>query len=173
MGRVNRYVMNDLGGGQCVLKLAWVINFQKPTTIPLLGFFIGWYHNTSPEAWIYFGDAEHLRAGLDSQGLRLSRFEFSQAHHYWRRYRELSYGLGLVLVIRLAAHLGRRTARVPAAGLRLVQPMHQPMHFRVRDHDRRRCPEVLHSSPQTRADLPTARMMKQRICASMNLASAQ
>ena len=76
MGRVNRYVMNDLGGGQCVLKLAWVINFQKPTTIPLLGFFIGWYHNTSPEAWIYFGDAEHLRAGLDSQGLRLSRFEF-------------------------------------------------------------------------------------------------
>jgi len=54
MGRVNRYVMNDLGGGQRVLKLAWVINFQKLTTIPLLGFFIGWYHNTSSEAWIYF-----------------------------------------------------------------------------------------------------------------------
>ena len=54
MGRVNRYVMSDLGGGRRVLKLAWVINFQKLTTIPLLGFFIGWYHNTSPEAWIYF-----------------------------------------------------------------------------------------------------------------------
>jgi protein-S-isoprenylcysteine O-methyltransferase Ste14 len=54
MGRVNRYVMNDLGGGQRILKLAWVINFQKLTTIPLLGFFIGWYHNTRPEAWIYF-----------------------------------------------------------------------------------------------------------------------
>ena len=54
MGRVNRYVMNDLGGGQRVLKPAWVINFQKLTTIPLLGFFIGWYHNTRPEAWIYF-----------------------------------------------------------------------------------------------------------------------
>ena len=54
MGRVNRYVMNDFGGGQRVLKLAWVINFQKLTTIPLLGFFIGWYHNTRPEAWIYF-----------------------------------------------------------------------------------------------------------------------
>lgn len=32
-----------------------------------------------------FCDAEQLRAGLDRQGLRLSGFEFSQAHHYWRR----------------------------------------------------------------------------------------
>ena len=46
MGRVNRYVMNDLGGGQRILKLAWVINFQKLTTIPLLG--LGWLNSLTP-----------------------------------------------------------------------------------------------------------------------------
>jgi len=53
MGRVNNYVMNDFGGGRRPWKLAWVINFQKLATIPLLGGFIAWYHNTTPAAWIY------------------------------------------------------------------------------------------------------------------------
>ena len=36
MGRLGRYIMNNYGGGPRVLKLAWVINFQKLTTIPML-----------------------------------------------------------------------------------------------------------------------------------------
>ena len=53
MGRVNNYIMNDIGGGRRSLKLAWVINFQKLAGISLLGAFIVWYHNTSVAAWIY------------------------------------------------------------------------------------------------------------------------
>jgi protein-S-isoprenylcysteine O-methyltransferase Ste14 len=49
MGRV----MHDLGGGERRWKVAWVINFQKLGTLPLLVGFIAWYHNTSPSAWIY------------------------------------------------------------------------------------------------------------------------
>ena len=35
------------------MKLAWVINFQKLATIPLLAIFIFKYHNFSSAAWIY------------------------------------------------------------------------------------------------------------------------
>ena len=35
-GSVIHYLMNDFGGGRRRLKLAWVINFQKLATIPLL-----------------------------------------------------------------------------------------------------------------------------------------
>ena len=52
-GRVIHYVMNDFGGGRRLLKLAWVINFQKLGTIPLFAFFIFKYHNSSAAAWIY------------------------------------------------------------------------------------------------------------------------
>ena len=54
MGRVTNYLMNDCGGGRRVLKLAWVINFQKLSAIPLLAVLIARYHNTSAAAWIYF-----------------------------------------------------------------------------------------------------------------------
>lgn len=54
MGRVTNYLLNDCGGGRRVLKLAWVINFQKISTIPLLAVFIARYHNTGAAAWIYF-----------------------------------------------------------------------------------------------------------------------
>jgi protein-S-isoprenylcysteine O-methyltransferase Ste14 len=47
--------MNDFGGGPRLLKLAWVIDFQKLATIPLFGTLIAWYHNTSVAAWIYLG----------------------------------------------------------------------------------------------------------------------
>jgi protein-S-isoprenylcysteine O-methyltransferase Ste14 len=53
LGRVNHHIMNDFGGGPRPWKLAWVINFQKLGTLPLLGVFIAWYHNTSAAAWIY------------------------------------------------------------------------------------------------------------------------
>src|SRR5262249_43608387 len=53
MGRVTNYVMNDCGGGRRVLKLAWVINFQKLATIPVLGAFLARYHNTSAAALVY------------------------------------------------------------------------------------------------------------------------
>lgn len=53
MGRINQVIMNDFGGGRRFLKLAWVINFQKLATIPLLVLFMVWYHNASAAAWIY------------------------------------------------------------------------------------------------------------------------
>ena len=43
-------------------KFAWVINFQKAGTFPLLLFFIAWYHNTTTAAWIYL--AMHGSCGL-------------------------------------------------------------------------------------------------------------
>ena len=53
MGRLNRYIMSDCGGGRRLLKLAWVINFQKLATIPILGLFMIRYGNVSAAAWIY------------------------------------------------------------------------------------------------------------------------
>jgi hypothetical protein len=53
MRRWTDYLTNDLGGGPRVWKLTWVINFQKAGTIPLLVFFVAWYHNTTTAAWIY------------------------------------------------------------------------------------------------------------------------
>ena len=52
-GNVIHYLMNDFGGGRRRFKLAWVINFQKLATIPLLTFFIFKYHNFSAGACIY------------------------------------------------------------------------------------------------------------------------
>jgi protein-S-isoprenylcysteine O-methyltransferase Ste14 len=51
--RATNHLWMDFGGGPRRLKLAWVINAQKLATIPVLGFFIAWYHNTSAAAWIY------------------------------------------------------------------------------------------------------------------------
>src|SRR5262249_6824722 len=76
----NRYVMNDFGGGQRVLKLAWAINFQKLTTIPPSRFLHRVVPQHQPRSLDLFCDAEPVRSGVDSQGLRLSGFEFSQSH---------------------------------------------------------------------------------------------
>ena len=54
MGRLNRYIANDFGGGPRVLELAWIINFQKLTTIPMLAVLMIRYGNESAAAWIYF-----------------------------------------------------------------------------------------------------------------------
>jgi hypothetical protein len=53
MGRLSRYISNDFGGGPQVLKLAWIINFQKLTTIPMLAVLMVRYGNRSVAAWIY------------------------------------------------------------------------------------------------------------------------
>ena len=37
---VTNYLVNDFGGGPRPWKVAWVINFQKPGTFPLLGLLI-------------------------------------------------------------------------------------------------------------------------------------
>ncbi len=62
LGRLYAYGMTDLGGGPRPWKLAWVIDFQKAGTFPLLGLLIAWYHNTSTAAWIYL--AMHGSYGL-------------------------------------------------------------------------------------------------------------
>lgn len=62
MRRWTNYFVNDFGGGPRPWKLAWVINFNKAGTFPLLGLLIAWYHNTSAAAWIYL--AMHGSYGL-------------------------------------------------------------------------------------------------------------
>ena len=56
------YFVNDFGGGPRPWKFAWVINFQKAGTFPLLLFFIALNHNTTTAAWIYL--AMHGSYGL-------------------------------------------------------------------------------------------------------------
>jgi hypothetical protein len=54
--------VKDFGGGPRSRKFAWVINFQKTGTFPILAFLIAWYHNMSTAAWIYL--AMHGSYGL-------------------------------------------------------------------------------------------------------------
>jgi hypothetical protein len=61
MRRLTAHLVSDFGGGPRPWKLAWVINFQKAGTFPLLGFLITWYHNTSTAAWIYLALGQSLR----------------------------------------------------------------------------------------------------------------
>ena len=62
IGRMHAHGMYDLGGGPRPWKLAWVIDFQKTGTFPLLGLLIAWYHNTGTSAWVYL--AMHGSYGL-------------------------------------------------------------------------------------------------------------
>lgn len=62
MRRINRYVSQDFLGGPRPWKFAWVINFQKVGTFPLLGFLIWYYQNFTVAAWIYL--ALHGSYGL-------------------------------------------------------------------------------------------------------------
>src|SRR5258707_4788122 len=72
-------VIHDLGGGARRWKVAWVINFQKLGTLPLLVSFIAWYHNTSPRSLDIPRHARQLLPSLDNQGLGLSRPQFPEA----------------------------------------------------------------------------------------------
>ena len=53
MRRWTNCLVYDFPIGPRLWKLAWVINFQKIGTIPLLAFLIVAYHNTTAAAWIY------------------------------------------------------------------------------------------------------------------------
>jgi len=52
----------DFLGGPRVLKLAWVINFQKGGTLLFIGALMLWYQNFSTAAWVYL--ALHGTYGL-------------------------------------------------------------------------------------------------------------
>lgn len=62
MRRFTTYVSEDFLGGPRILKLAWVINFQKGGTFFFVGFLMWWYQNVSPAAWVYL--ALHGTYGL-------------------------------------------------------------------------------------------------------------
>lgn len=51
--RITQYVSQDFLGGPRPWKSAWVINFQKVGTFPLLGLLIWYYQNFTMAAWIY------------------------------------------------------------------------------------------------------------------------
>ena len=56
------YFSEDFLGGPRVLKMAWVINFQKGGTFLLYALLLLIYRNTTPAAWIYV--AMHGTYGL-------------------------------------------------------------------------------------------------------------
>lgn len=62
MRRFTNWLGWDIGGGPRPWKMAWVINFQKAGTFPLLGFFLWYYGVTSTAAWVYL--ALHGTYGL-------------------------------------------------------------------------------------------------------------
>jgi len=59
---VNRYLSEDFLGGPKVLKMAWVINLQKGTTLLFIGVLMLACSNTSTAAWVYL--ALHGTYGL-------------------------------------------------------------------------------------------------------------
>jgi protein-S-isoprenylcysteine O-methyltransferase Ste14 len=56
------FISEDFLGGPKVLKLAWVINFQKGGTLLFIGALMLWYQNFSTVAWVYL--ALHGSYGL-------------------------------------------------------------------------------------------------------------
>jgi protein-S-isoprenylcysteine O-methyltransferase Ste14 len=55
LNRLVQHLSRDAFGGPRVLKLAWVINFQKAGTAPLLALMMWYYGNVAPAAWVYLG----------------------------------------------------------------------------------------------------------------------
>lgn len=62
MGRLNRYLSEDFLGGPKLLKMAWVINLQKATTLLFVAALMVAYQNFSTAAWVYL--ALHGTYGL-------------------------------------------------------------------------------------------------------------
>lgn len=60
--RATDYLVRDLGGGPRPWTFAWVIDFQKCGTFPVLGLMMWFYGNDSTAAWIYL--ALHGSYGL-------------------------------------------------------------------------------------------------------------
>ena len=106
MRRWTDYFVKDFGGGPRPWKFAWVINFQKTGTFPVLAFLIAWYHNTTTAARIYL--AMHGTYGLVwiIKDLTFSRPKLAEPHYDRRRHQCLCQCVGLVLGIWVATDLG-------------------------------------------------------------------
>jgi len=71
MRRWTDYLVKDFGCGPRPWKFAWVINFQKTGTFPILAFLIAWYQTPRPPpGFIWPCMALTAWSGL----LRISRF---------------------------------------------------------------------------------------------------
>ena len=149
-GRVIHHVMNDFGGGRRRLKLAWVINFQKLTTIPLLAIFMLEYHNFTVAAWIYTAMQSSYGLVWIIKDLAFPDPSFQKRATIGAAVASLITVLGLVLGVWLATDLADGHAKVYAPRLRLVQFMHKPLHPGLRHHGCVGCTEVLYAPPQTR-----------------------
>lgn len=62
MRRLTNFLSEDFLGGPKVIKLCWVINFQKGGTLFFVGLLMWWYQNVTPAAWVYL--ALHGTYGL-------------------------------------------------------------------------------------------------------------
>lgn len=62
MRRINNYLSQDFLGGPRLLKMAWVINFQKGGTLFYVALLMLWFQNDSTAAWVYL--ALHGSYGL-------------------------------------------------------------------------------------------------------------
>ena len=149
IGSVIHHVMNDFGGGPRLLKLAWVIDFQKLATIPLFGTLIAWYHNTSVAAWIYLG----MQCTYGLVWL-IKDLAFPDPNFHKR----ITIGAGIASFLSILGWYwvfgwllisGIATPKYPLPDYAWFQPMHKPLHTGLRDHDRLRCAEVFHTPIQT------------------------
>lgn len=62
LSRLTRHLSEDFLGGPRILRLSWVINFQKGGTLPFVALLMLLYRNASTEAWVYL--ALHGSYGL-------------------------------------------------------------------------------------------------------------
>jgi len=62
ISNIQKYLSQDFLGGPRIVKLSWVINFQKGGTLPLVLLLMYWYDRFTIEAWTYL--ALHGSYGL-------------------------------------------------------------------------------------------------------------
>jgi hypothetical protein len=143
------YLVEDCLGGPRPWKLSWVINFQKAGTFFFLAFLIWYYQNFSTVAWIYL--ALH-----GSYGLIWIMKDVAFPDAAWQKKITIGGGIaafaGVLGWYWVFGWLRNRPPPLSLAGLRLVLPVHQLMYAGKRNHDRRRCTEVLYVANETRSD---------------------
>jgi len=55
LASAHRYLSQDFLRGPRLIKLSWLINFQKGGTLPLVLLLMYWYDRFTIEAWVYLG----------------------------------------------------------------------------------------------------------------------
>ena len=145
--RLRSYLSEDFLGGPRVLKLNWVINFQKGGTLPFVLALMALDRHLDRHRLDLPRPARQLRPDLAAQGRRHARRPVADAHHPRRGVHELRAGPGPVLAGPDPAGRRRHAAAAVAAGLR---------HHRLRPgrgpDDGQRRSEVLHPAAQARPD---------------------